>query len=332
MTDATIVGICRFSYLSTRGWKRTERDDPDATAGGLYDDARMRERFDLFEAICLPSVLAQKDKDFIFLIVASFAMPEKWRDRLDALAAPHDNIQVAYLRPRPMTEAVTVALRRTLGRRNPDPVVQFCLDDDDAVSVNYVARLRREADTVLNSPFADRLPVAINHPRGISLSKQKGQFEAHENYAPFLALGLALITDGSIPTNIYICPHLKTPTRIFSIVDPKPITYLRGLHDHHDSFGISKGRVRSLKPERLSQILKREFPFVTEEVLARVFDADTGADGALATIPQLEDHRAPGAKPAVLESVAISSPRVPGPDPSRPTKERPGSSSPRKSD
>lgn len=266
-----MVGICRFSFLSTRGWRKTSREDPDTTGSELYAPERLEERFRLFEAICLPSVIGQTDPDFIFLIVASFAMPEAWRTRLEALVEPHANIRIVYLKPRPMTEAVTVALRRVLGRKNPDPVVQFCLDDDDAVSVNYVARLREQAEGILASPLAGRLPIAINHPRGISLSKQDGAFAAHQIHAPFLALGLALITDGRIPTNVYVCPHLKTPTRLFSIADPKPITYLRGLHDHHDSRGILKGKARPLGPERLNEILRREFPFVTEKVLREVF-------------------------------------------------------------
>ena len=270
-----IAGVCRFSYLATRGWARTVAEDADATAAELYAPERMAERFALFEALALPSILAQSDADFDVVVITSFKMPQVWRDRLEALLRSRDRIHVVTLAPRPMTEAVTVALRRTLGRRQPEPVVQFCLDDDDALSVNYVARLRAEAEAVLASPMGDRLPVAINHPRGITLSKRGGQFEAHETYAPFLALGLALVTEGRIPTNVYVCPHLKTPTRILSIADPKPMTYLRGMHDHHDSHGILKGRTLPLEFERLRHFLSREFPFVSDETLSRVFGAET---------------------------------------------------------
>lgn len=271
MTSIRIVGICRFSFLSTRGWRLTARDDPDATGAALYAPDRMAERFRLFEALTLPSITAQTDPDFTFLIVASHAMPEEWRARLEALAAPHPNIRIEYLKPRPMTEAVTVALRRTLGRKVEEPVVQFCLDDDDAVAVEYVARLRRQVQGILASPLAERLPIALNHPRGISLSKQGGTFSAHETHAPFLALGLALITAGRSAVNVYTCPHLKTPTRYLSVADPKPFAYLRGLHDHHDSKGILKGKSRPMDADRLSHILARDFPFVTENVLTRVF-------------------------------------------------------------
>ena len=266
-----IAGICRFSYLATRGWKRTVAEDTEATAAALYAPERMVERFRIFEALCLPSILAQTDPDFDFILIVSFAMPQEWRARLDALVAPHDRLHVVTLKPRPMTEAVTVALRRTLGRGQPEPVVQFCLDDDDALSIHYVARLRAEASGVLASPMGERLPVAINQPRGITLGNQDGCFEARETFAPFLALGLALITDGRIPTNVYVCPHLKTPTRILSMADPKPMTYLRGIHDHHDSQGILKGRTLLLEPERFRRHLENEFPFTNEAALEAVF-------------------------------------------------------------
>jgi hypothetical protein len=275
-----IIGICRFSYLATRGWQQTVAEDTETTATNLHARERMEERLRLFEALCLPSVLSQTDQDFKLLIIAASRMPQEWRDRLERLVAPHPIIRIEYLKPRRMAEAVTVALRRTVGKGRAETVVQFCLDDDDALSVNYVARLRRQAEAVMDSTFAENLPIAINHPRGITLSKQLGRFEARENHAPFLALGLALVTSGNIPTNVYVVPHLKTPTRIFSIADPKPMSFLRGLHDHHDSRGILKGRARKLDRARLQEILDAEFPFVTPEVLRDVFGMPTEGDEA----------------------------------------------------
>ena len=269
--DLKIVGICRFSYLATRGWNTTARDAPEITAETLYAPERMEERFNLFEAVCLPSIAAQTDQDFHFMILASHRMPEPDRARLESLVAPHPNVVIQSLRPRPMAEAVRVGLRRTVGRTNTVPVLQFCLDDDDAVSIHYVARLREMARGVLASPMAEKLPIAYTTPRGITLSKKGGVFAAHENFAPFLALGLAILTDGSVSTNPYVVPHLKTATRLFAMSDPEPMSYLRGLHDHHDSHGISKGRIHDLDEAALRDVLAAEFPFVTLETLQSVF-------------------------------------------------------------
>ncbi|MEM9715548.1 MAG: glycosyltransferase [Pseudomonadota bacterium] len=266
-----IVGVCRFSYTAIAGWKKTKKGDVKATASLLYDEQRMRERFELFESTCLPSMTSQTDNDFKLLIVASLRMPEPYRNHLDDLVSKHPHIEVHYLRPKPMPAAVTTGLRRVVGSDYTGPVVQFCIDDDDALSVHYIERLRKACSSILASEFAPRLPIAYANPRGITLSKKDGVFSADENFAPFLALGLAIITTGNIPTNVYVVPHFKTPTRLMSFSDPDPITYIRGLHDFHDSAGRSVGRTSGLNIERLQEILKEEFPFLTQEVLEDVY-------------------------------------------------------------
>lgn len=266
-----IVGICRFSYVATRGWNETVVDDVLATAAKLFEPERMETRFRFFEKICLPSVAAQTDKNFLFVIMVSGRMPDAYRARLDALVAPYANVVVQPLRARPMTDAVRIAVRRSIGDHT-GPVVQFCLDDDDGLSVNYIAHLRAMAQNALSSGFGDRRPIALNHPRGITLMNRGGTFVYHENYAPFLALGLAVITDADISTTPYHVPHLKTATRMLAISDPEPITYLRGLHGHHDSLGISKGRKTALSEERLREVIGSEFPYLSDRDLTDLFD------------------------------------------------------------
>ena len=268
-----IIGICRFSYLATRGWKRTVAEDIAATAAVLFDPARLEERFRLFEALTLPSIRAQTDEDFTFLVLAAASLPEPWAARLAGLCDAEPRISLHRLKPMPMTVAVTRALRRTVNPDGAAPVVQFCLDDDDALSVRYVERLRAFAGTVHAAGLGGGAPVALNHPRGITLSRRNGVFVAHENFAPFLALGLALMTDATIPSHPYMVPHLKTATRHVAVSDPGPLSYLRGLHDHHDSRGLSKGRTRILEPDALARHLSTEFPFITGQTLAGVFGA-----------------------------------------------------------
>lgn len=273
-----IVGICRFSYLATRGWKGNVADDVQATSKLLYSKERMEERFLFFENVCLPSVAEQVDNDFKFMIIASFRMPEEYRTRLEKVVAPYKNVVIQYMKPRMMKDAVTIALRRTVDRKSEDPVVQFCLDDDDAVSIYYVERLRKAVANILASDFVHQLPIAYNNPRGITLSKKGGEFAAHENFAPFLALGLAIITDSNIRTNAYKVPHLRTTTRLFAISDPKPMSYLRGLHDFHDSNGISKGRQNDLTEDKLTIILECDFPFLNTKQVFELFGNSKNLD------------------------------------------------------
>ena len=54
-TDNQIIGVCRFSYLGTHGFKANLRH-ADTLADRLHDGARMAHRFACFETICLPSL------------------------------------------------------------------------------------------------------------------------------------------------------------------------------------------------------------------------------------------------------------------------------------
>ncbi len=276
-----IVGICRFSYLATRGWKKTVAGDPGATAAALYDDDRMAVHFEMFETLCLPSVLGQSDAGLRLMVLASPAMPETWRNRLEGLLAPHDRVSLQYLRPRPMVEAVGIGLKRTL-RGSDGPVAQFILDDDDAIAVDYGTRLRRMAKAALAAGIADQRPLAINFPRGLTLSRRGGDFKAQMTVAPFLAQGLALLTDGTAGQNVFSVPHLKTAERHRAWSDPEPVSYLRAMHDHHDSRGIFKGRERDLTTEDLTGLLSEHFPFLDADYVLRLFGGPLRASGSSA--------------------------------------------------
>jgi hypothetical protein len=265
-----ITGICRFSYLATRGWKKTAAHDVDETAAVLFASERMDRRFELFEGLCLPSIAAQTDTDFKLVLLTAGSLPPEWRARLEAAVEPYPNIVVHRIRPRLMPEAVTMALRRTVAADGP-PVVQFCLDDDDALSVNYVARLREMAGAVLASRLAEQLPVALNVPRGLSIGDRGDGFVLSETFAPYLALGLAVVTGPDIPINAYTWPHRRVPTRMVALSDPGPMSWINGLHGHHDSAGLVKGRSHGVSPEKLSGYIAEEFPFLTEDRVTLAF-------------------------------------------------------------
>jgi hypothetical protein len=86
--DNQIVGVCRFSYPATGGFKLSDKGQ-DAVIDALYAPERLRRRFAYFEKICLPSLAAQTDPDFTFVVLMGDAMPIKWRRRLKSLRAEY---------------------------------------------------------------------------------------------------------------------------------------------------------------------------------------------------------------------------------------------------
>ena len=57
-----IVGVCRFSYAGEGGFGSATMEQW-ALEAMLYDPARMKQRFVLFEQICLPSLAVQTEID-----------------------------------------------------------------------------------------------------------------------------------------------------------------------------------------------------------------------------------------------------------------------------
>lgn len=148
MPAEIIVGICRFSYLGRSDWshfrrnKNTGADRLAEIARTLFDEERLAARFLAFETICLPSILAQRDPRFIFLLVSSPQMPEYWRKRLHALCDPHRQIQILWSDAPMLAEALDQPLRE-LHDLSDGNLWQFRLDDDDAIDAEFMLRLRR---------------------------------------------------------------------------------------------------------------------------------------------------------------------------------------------
>lgn len=139
-----VIGLCRFSYPAIGGFQ-VDHETIEGRIAYLYDDTRIQERFQLFEAVALPSLRAQTDPDFELIIVIGDQMPAHHRKRLEALISDMPQARIHAEPPRPQREvmkAILNAARHDFSK----PCLQFRLDDDDAVAVDFVERLRKAAD------------------------------------------------------------------------------------------------------------------------------------------------------------------------------------------
>ena len=88
-----VLGLCRFSSPALGGFQREHQTRGERQAY-LYDTARLIHRFRLFESLCLPSITAQTDRDFTFLILTGDDLPASALDRLHGLVDDYPFIQV----------------------------------------------------------------------------------------------------------------------------------------------------------------------------------------------------------------------------------------------
>ncbi len=82
--------ITRFN-LKTANWAVTKNKE------ALLTEAWMNHRLWLFENFCLPSVAAQVNKDFEWLIYFDLSTPDQYKVQIDKLTAPYDFIHIFYI-------------------------------------------------------------------------------------------------------------------------------------------------------------------------------------------------------------------------------------------
>ena len=160
-----VIGLCRFSYLGHGGFQVVE-EDMDVRAAYLYAPDRMEERMRTFEMITLPSIRAQTDGDFVFLIVIGERMPEPWLSRLHDMTRDVPQIAIRAYPPRRHRRIMQKAINEFRDFGN-EPCLQFRLDDDDAVGVDYVERTRETASD-LAAFSRTHGNIAIDFNRGFS--------------------------------------------------------------------------------------------------------------------------------------------------------------------
>lgn len=146
--QVSVVGITRFSLIFRRNHPFRDKADPfDVRAAHLFDEARLRRRFDIWEAVTLPSLAAQTTSDFSILVVTSSLLPEWAKMRLQkALAAQPFASLIAAPAP---TTAFSKLVRqnvRELANTTYGGVGTFRLDDDDALAADFIERFKAEIE------------------------------------------------------------------------------------------------------------------------------------------------------------------------------------------
>ncbi|MFD0859189.1 putative rhamnosyl transferase [Roseovarius aquimarinus] len=270
-----VIGVCRFSYPALGGFKRMH-DSVAEREAYLYAPARMALRFAHFEALTLPSVAAQTDPDFTFLIIIGPNMPEPWMGRLKALCADVPQIRIVPCEPLKHRLALQIAIQDELGAARPESL-QFRLDDDDAMGVDFVEQARSVARR--SGRLRRRQPrTAIEFNSGYSATLSAEGIIAEEVISSFWACGLAVHFAEGDDKTIMNFGHHKLHHVMPSIIHPHPPMYIRAKHADNDS--EAKFRPRRLKPltDAQRQLFRTRFN-VDEARVREIFGAQAGPRG-----------------------------------------------------
>ena len=230
-----IVFETRFSYFGNSGWRSPASTDP----GLLFEPERLENRLTLFHDITLASLKAQSDPDFRHLIISSKQLPAEYKKKLVEMC--HDVLgeersEVIF---RPYGSCARM-VRQWIRTEYPpqQPVAQVVLDDDDAVSVDFVEVLKREVANN-DAQIYDAEPMYfISFPRGVSMVlNEKRQFEGlFDRMVPCTNLGLTMVAPAEHRKNPFGIAHRKIAQRHATrIIHTKRPFYIRTVHGMNDS-------------------------------------------------------------------------------------------------
>lgn len=227
-----VIGLCRFSYPAIGGFQ-VEHGSIEERMAYLYAPERMEERFRTFETMTLPSMRAQTDPDFIFLIVTGDSLPLPYLERLANLVEDMPQAVIQQYGPgrhRQIMQKAINSVRAFDGR----PCLQFRMDDDDAVAVSFVARLREVAREVQLFSRHHR-HVAIDFSTGFVARPGPKGIDAAPNTQRFTTAGLGILFQDSIRLSIMNFSHNKVDLNMPTVTIPDANMMVRGHNDFNDS-------------------------------------------------------------------------------------------------
>lgn len=273
-----VFGVLRFSILFAKasGMRQMEELDLDQRRELVFDPARMEERFRFFEAFCWPTILAQDCLDWDMLLIASTELPEPWRGRLERLVAGHAHVHLHFMRP---TELLGATIRWKMGQIAPADaplVANFRLDDDDALSSDFVTRLRAN---LVRYPVAD---TAFTFPNGVAVQMADAPARAGPRFHVIpaarnfgIGAGLTLLTDREARETCYNlrAVHSQVDTVFPTVSDSSAPVYVISAHEWNDSDrSLLRARKRKVSEMGLAELRETLGPRFAHLRFERLFD------------------------------------------------------------
>ncbi|MEP4309396.1 MAG: glycosyltransferase, partial [Lentilitoribacter sp.] len=220
------IGVMRFSVL-TPTYYNEKFDSLEKIAAHIYSDSRMALRFHIFEKLVLPSLAKQSDPDFNLVILSGQAMPEKHKKRLNDLIAPYTNMRVDYVDTEDHYQLLKKGFQ-SVPLEGATQRLMFRLDDDDAVGIMFIERLKVIAEGLTNL-MGDKVPQVIAFNRGFHVRiEPEGENEVFDTCERFpLSTGMALLAPAEYPNNPYRYNHRNSGQHFNTYSDIEHPMYIR---------------------------------------------------------------------------------------------------------
>lgn len=239
--------VIRFSLaFTTKGMKPSSK---------TLNSKRLKQRFSVFERICLPSLIRQRLKENCMVIIKiTDNLPSVWKERLYSITKNYpDFIKIHVFDSKTETYGGSLHNKYILEYIKPETqyIATSRLDDDDALAPEFTTIVSK----YIRPEYKNKI---ISFPRGYSLDMKTKKFGAYKRR--LLALGLTLVQENNdfekFQSGAYSGNHTKWGRKTKCIFLPN-IMYIRTLHGVNDSGMNTEGR-RNLTNKNLS-ILRKKF-------------------------------------------------------------------------
>lgn len=231
-----VQGLCRWSYPSAPGAFRREPAgaDLDALRGKLYAPDRLALRLFYLEYVMLPALRAQTDPDFTLHMLLGDGLPGAVRAQVLDLIADVPQIRPVFA-PEGLPHQAVCRQVMLAGRDSDHRVVaEFRLDDDDAVSVDFVQMARRSFYTI-RRVWHNGGKMALDFNKGYILSSDASGLALVPVSARYWTPGLVLYLRPEFGKSLLDFNHAQMWKRIPTLTHPRQPMFIRGAHGQNDS-------------------------------------------------------------------------------------------------
>lgn len=252
-----IIGLVRFSYPSENGFSK-QFPTPEALQAFLYDPSRLERRFALFEMLTLPSLLAQRDSDFSCVFLLGEGFPAAALAHLRGLVKPLAGAVIVQLPSMPHYSATKKAFKSAI-KPGATHVTTFRLDDDDAVDLGYIKRLRTTAARLVRLS-GDDTPLVIGFNKGFFLETSCTGSEIYDVCERLpLGIGLAMVCRAGQTHNIFVRNHRFVSQFFNTYTDAVTPAFIRTVHRDNDSGTHITGQSRTMSDAEIDKALSENF-------------------------------------------------------------------------
>lgn len=264
-----IVGIMRFSLVleDSNFFPMLQGQSWEERTSGIFDESRLKRRFEVFEEICLPSLAGQSDQGFNMLLATSQDLPDWAFARLENLVRDLPNIYVRAYRSGANIQRIYKRSAFEMLDSKAPVVATFRLDDDDALARDYVARVRGYLH-----PRNTGKTLTFAHGYQLSLA---GRLQFRADTAINASAGLASIAQGGaqkvpqVKTIYCYGGHRHVNRLVPQIVDRTEGMYLQTANGFNVSERTGLGGV-DVADHEVIETLCAQFPDLNSEILGRL--------------------------------------------------------------